>query len=474
MDATTFTLLQLLAAFWASVACAAVAYYGCGCGAALLPQKDKTPRAAAPVTTPAPPGSPRRLVFAALPAALLLAASPSLFVDRHRAPICVTPVLGQLSLTSFKLLAFSVGRGPLAALLSAASASAAAAAAAASAGKHEAPNDAAAQPPRPFAALDFIAWAVAPVLPPPTRRGAPPQALPPPPPSRAEARALLRAALPQALGAAFAGVIAGGADAWGIPRPVKFWFYTLLLSQSVTCVWQLWRYGAARLPCPPFSRPLRTAPSFDAPWLSDSLADYWGRRWNVTTGRALRALAYDPIVEGRLVAADEAATKATAEAPPPAAAARDDDDGDGGDDGGDGGPPRPSAPLSPPRPTPLRRFLALQATFVLSGAWHAAVLYPPNTGSWRGAWRWLLFFSLWAPALVAERRLVRAWRKARLPAPPRPLRVALVNALLIAVATPLFFGPCDSTGMCARMFEHARAMVGWGGGGGGGEAKAAA
>ncbi len=31
---------------------------------------------------------------------------------------------------------------------------------------------------------------------------------------------------------------------------------------------------------------------------STSLADFWGRRWNITTSHVLRALVYDPIVEG--------------------------------------------------------------------------------------------------------------------------------------------------------------------------------
>ncbi|KAG2429867.1 hypothetical protein HXX76_010647 [Chlamydomonas incerta] len=47
---------------------------------------------------------------------------------------------------------------------------------------------------------------------------------------------------------------------------------------------------------------LQLVPTFDAPWLSTSLADFWGRRWNITTSSVLRTLVYDTIAEGRLLA----------------------------------------------------------------------------------------------------------------------------------------------------------------------------
>jgi hypothetical protein len=33
---------------------------------------------------------------------------------------------------------------------------------------------------------------------------------------------------------------------------------------------------------------VEVAPSFDKPWLSTSFADYWSRRWNLTTTYMLR------------------------------------------------------------------------------------------------------------------------------------------------------------------------------------------
>lgn len=45
---------------------------------------------------------------------------------------------------------------------------------------------------------------------------------------------------------------------------------------------------------------LTLAAHFNQPYLSTSLREFWGRRWNVVAGTAVRFLVYDPIVEGRL------------------------------------------------------------------------------------------------------------------------------------------------------------------------------
>ncbi|KAF8069512.1 ASAT1 [Scenedesmus sp. PABB004] len=145
----------------------------------------------------------------------------------------------------------------------------------------------------------------------------------------------------------------------------------------------------------------------------------------------------------------------------------------------------------------LRRFAALQATFAFSGLWvrgaprpgHGAAsprpcrparAPPPRsnppaaspparsappasrgraaarpqhalifrfaTGLW--APHWPAFFAVQAPIIAAEAALARAcaargWRL------PQPAAVALTNLLLIVVANPMFFGPCDWSGMSA-------------------------
>lgn len=47
-----------------------------------------------------------------------------------------------------------------------------------------------------------------------------------------------------------------------------------------------------------YSIGLRIAPQFDKPFLADSLANFWGRRWNLPVGMCLRQTIYDPICEG--------------------------------------------------------------------------------------------------------------------------------------------------------------------------------
>ena len=43
---------------------------------------------------------------------------------------------------------------------------------------------------------------------------------------------------------------------------------------------------------------LRISPHFDEPYLSHSVAAFWGRRWNITASNTLRFLFYDTICEG--------------------------------------------------------------------------------------------------------------------------------------------------------------------------------
>ena len=39
------------------------------------------------------------------------------------------------------------------------------------------------------------------------------------------------------------------------------------------------------------------APQFNQPYLSTSLSDFWGRRWNIVASSCLRFLIYEPIAE---------------------------------------------------------------------------------------------------------------------------------------------------------------------------------
>lgn len=100
----------------------------------------------------------------------------------------------------------------------------------------------------------------------------------------------------------------------------------------------------------------------------------------------------------------------------------------------------------------LRRLAALQATFAFSGIWHLLIFYYA-TGL--VTWHWFAFFSLQAPIMAAEAILIK-YAKSRNFVLPRPLAIFLTNFLLIVVANPLFFGPCDWSGMCTAIWSNVK------------------
>jgi len=97
------------------------------------------------------------------------------------------------------------------------------------------------------------------------------------------------------------------------------------------------------------------------------------------------------------------------------------------------GTPTASAAPAKPAPRPLRRALALQATFLFSGLWHMFIWQHHHVGG--AGWRWLAFFSLQAPIIVAEAALQRLWLRGRgLPPLPGWVSVPLTNFLLLVIA----------------------------------------
>ncbi|KAL6756580.1 hypothetical protein V8C86DRAFT_2645542 [Haematococcus lacustris] len=244
---------------------------------------------------------------------------------------------------------------------------------------------------------------------------------------------------------------------------------------------------------------LRIVPTFDSPWLCTSLADFWGRRWNITTSSVLRVLVYDPIVEGRLVASDDvhpkrlaAAQQLAAEPQPvlmftsaaagptsrgaleplaPASAkasaavcedeqpshASSTDPDSASEDRSDvstgmseEGPTKSSAaavtasrerPSAATRPPRWRRVCGTLATFLVSGLMHEWIMYmlmPRFLGPWTG--KWTVYFTMQGPLLLCEVELKRAWRRAGLRPLPFLLACALTWATLLVVAVPFFFG----------------------------------
>lgn len=453
---------------------------------------------------PQPPG--RRRLLRSLPLVLGSLALP-LLLDTA-APgeqILTTPIAAIFSLSAFKLLAFSFGRGPLAAM--------------------------------PLTASQFAGVMQLPIVPSEVFRVS------------GGARVADAGSAGDLLRSYGWNILAALTVSWvlalpGLPVLARHWLYTLESCVFLTAVFNLLGAGAAAL------LRLKVAPTFNKPWLSSSLADFWARRWNLTTTYMMRSMVYEPIMEGRLVVADHdvaaaaaACSRSSSQAKPSAGEAADDStEGPAGKDGGrhssllahqvaaeptgldgngrsistlrqdntlssatdaaaasiqsrlrsrklDKAELLPSTDVAAPggranvggaaaessdakesalrhksdasvvNSVPsrrqgdgggslLRRYVALQATFLFSGLWHIAMFwYMTRIFSWR----WFVFFPIWAPALVAESAL-RRWLRCRVPQRvrallmPHALQVVLTNLLLIVVARPLFFGPTDDTG----------------------------
>ena len=201
---------------------------------------------------PARPGSAQRAA-ACLAAAALLLAAPRFVVDAAREAAMVTPVVGVFSLAAFKALAFAVGRGPL-------------------------------QLAHLPTYAKFAAAMAMPVIPLDAFKltssssgggngngngnskgssnssgAATAQA--------ASAGAFLLSYLVKAACAAAAALLCY----LPLHAYATHWLYALTLSLSVGALWDLYAAVAVAF------AGLAVAPSFDAPWMSSSFADYWAR-----------------------------------------------------------------------------------------------------------------------------------------------------------------------------------------------------
>jgi hypothetical protein len=103
----------------------------------------------------------------------------------------------------------------------------------------------------------------------------------------------------------------------------------------------------------------------------------------------------------------------------------------------------------------LRRVAATNATFLVSGLWHMLIFYYA-TGL--VTYHWLAFFTVQGPIMVAEAACKHYAKQAGFKL-PYPASVFLANFLLIVVARPLFFGPCDWSGMCSAMLSNVKGSV---------------
>ncbi|KAG2496338.1 hypothetical protein HYH03_005568 [Edaphochlamys debaryana] len=214
---------------------------------------------------------------------------------------------------------------------------------------------------------------------------------------------------------------------------------------------------------------LQLVPTFDQPWRSTSLADFWGRRWNITTSSVLRTLVYDPIVQGSLVhpsrlpASQSPATPATAlhagagvspkanghanghspaDAPASPAAHTNGHATNGHSAEGKVEAAAKGIAAARRRPSAWRRAVGLHAVFLTSGLVHEYVAWCITGSPW--GWKWTLFFWVQAPLMQAEALAGKALKALRLPQPPPLLTNIAVVLLLEALAHNLFFGFVES------------------------------
>ena len=165
---------------------------------------------------------------------------------------------------------------------------------------------------------------------------------------------------------------------------------------------------------------LTLTPHFDAPFLSSSFGDLWGRRWNLVAGHALRFLVFDAVVDGSLV------------------------------------PPR----TPPPRASRARRAAAVTAAFVVSGLIHELILLYVHPGISPYAGFWFLYFTSQAGFLVVESAVARAWTGAGLPPPPRVVAIAAIVGGGLTTAHALFLPPATHTDLADRVLASLQRAAG--------------
>jgi len=234
-------------------------------------------------------------------------------------------------------------------------------------------------------------------------------------------------------------------------------------------------------------------PHFDMPTKSESLGEFWAKRWNCTVSSLLRELAYAPVIEGRLVRADAAGcSHPSAPSPQPSTAhqlapagpvpegvgagagARSQHSGASdseGVGGAAGGPMRSRGGA----PSALRRLAGLAATFLVSGVWHELV-FAHMTGGHTTRGVWAAYFLVQAPLITAEANARKALRR-RGKGVPRWLGVLSVNLALVAMVSALWMPPmlrplpaygcnprtsptpCPSSSLLDRVLAQVRADV---------------
>lgn len=141
-------------------------------------------------------------------------------------------------------------------------------------------------------------------------------------------------------------------------------------------------------------------PQFDKPYLSASLQDFWGRRWNLMASAVLRPAVYIPV----------------------------------------------RARLGVPA--------GVLATFLVSGLMHEVIAYYLTFRLPTG--QLTAFFVLHGASVCAERWCARRWPKAR---PPRVVATPLVVLFVVGTALRLFFPPIFGGGIDDHFIAESNALL---------------
>ncbi|KAI3430491.1 hypothetical protein D9Q98_005086 [Chlorella vulgaris] len=170
---------------------------------------------------------------------------------------------------------------------------------------------------------------------------------------------------------------------------------------------------------------------FDRPYLSASISEFWGRRWNRVAGTKFRTSVYEPICYGMPAAVGQ--TQQQAQQP------------------GQVQPGHASSGPSHSRPSvaPWRRILAMCTTFAVSGAVHELAFYHLTR---RLSGHWMLFFTMQGPLLLVEAWLRQLCRQAGIRL-PLVVRIVCATTVLHWCAQLLFFPDLVAAGV-PRMLLH--------------------
>uniref|UniRef100_A0A383VNU6 Wax synthase domain-containing protein n=1 Tax=Tetradesmus obliquus TaxID=3088 RepID=A0A383VNU6_TETOB len=200
---------------------------------------------------------------------------------------------------------------------------------------------------------------------------------------------------------------------------------------------------------------LHIVPAFDKPWRSLSLTEFWGRRWNNIISLSMRAVVYEPILEGRLFKADPAAAAAAAPPPPPPP------------------PPKPAAAAAVPASREpagsmaadepvkqgssstngstssqqqhghmslLNKGLATAAIFTISGLEHEWFLFLMlGPGEYHPGY-WMAFFLVQVPLMIGEGLLLKQLKAAGIRL-PKLVRIAAWQGVLLVCAYLFWYPP---------------------------------